>query len=151
MRRTSANTDNVMQNRTVTPSSPALVLYSWIFCRNSPHGSGFELIRRGGGAWIVLRCSPRRTATRSALTFNVSGAACSPLAAGCSPLGVRSIFVLGFSRVDVRVIIFVGRITVPAHCSAYGCRFDSHSRIKTNIACRNCSHRGCGYDLGSTL
>ena len=74
MRQISANNVNVMQDRTVTPASPALVLYSWKLCRDSPDGSGSGLVSRGGRAWTLLRCSPRRIAPRSALSCNFSAA-----------------------------------------------------------------------------
>ena len=72
----------------MTPAWPALVctLGFFFFSRNSPHDSGSGVVSRGGRAWTMRRCSPRRTANISVLTSNFSAARCS-LAAGCSPYG----------------------------------------------------------------
>ena len=154
MRQTSVDTANVMQDRTVTPASPALVLYCWKFCRNSPHGSGSELVSRGGRAWTLLRCSPQRIATRSALTFNCSAAGCSPLAAGCSPLGVQSILVLGLwcAYYASSLLLVVSLFLLDVVPVGVGFRLHSHSiTIVPNIACGSSRHGGCGHALGSTV
>ena len=87
-------------------------------------GPEWSVVERGQG-----QCRDAVLATRSALTSIFSTAGRSPLVAGCSPLRLRSTFVLGFSCAYVRVIIIVGRIIGPAHRGACRCRLDSHSSV----------------------